>query len=82
MIETNRFFLQKEGVNGIVLRYKIGTQSDRKSQKRGSSPRNLPTMPKYGSFSLSFQMTSATEIRETCIAAFDVVKGNVRFTMF
>ncbi len=26
-----------------------GTQSDRKSQKRGSSPRNLPTMPRYGS---------------------------------
>ncbi len=49
MIETNRFFLQKEGVNRIVLRYKIGTQSDRKSQKRGSSPRNLLTMPKYGS---------------------------------
>ncbi len=24
-----------------------GTQSDLKSQKRGSSPRNLPTMPKY-----------------------------------
>ncbi len=49
VIETNRFFLQKEGVNRIVLRYKIGTQSDRKSQKWGSSPRNLPTMPKYGS---------------------------------
>ncbi len=27
MIETNRFFLQKEGVNQIVLRYTIGTQS-------------------------------------------------------
>ncbi len=25
MIETNCFFLQKEGVNGIVLRYKIGS---------------------------------------------------------
>ncbi len=49
MIETNRFFLQKEGVNRIVLRYKIGTQSDGKSQTRGSSPQNLPTMPKYGS---------------------------------
>ncbi len=31
------------------MRYKIGTQSDRKSKKRGSSLRNLPTMPKYGS---------------------------------
>ncbi len=49
VIETNWFFLQKEGVNRIVLRYKIGTQSDWKSPKRGSSPRNLPTMPKYGS---------------------------------
>ncbi len=29
-------------------RYKIGIQSDWKSPKRGSSPRNLPTMPKYG----------------------------------
>ncbi len=28
VIETNRFFLQKEGVNRIVLRDKIGTQSD------------------------------------------------------
>ncbi len=28
VIETNRFFLQKEGVNWIVLRYKIGTHSD------------------------------------------------------
>ncbi len=26
-----------------------GTQSDRKSKKLGSSPRNLPNMPKYGS---------------------------------
>ncbi len=48
MIETNHFFLQKKGVNRIVLRYKIGTQSDWKSPKQGSSPRNLPTMPKYG----------------------------------
>ncbi len=28
---------------------KIGIQSDWKSPKQGSSPRNVPTMPKYGS---------------------------------
>ncbi len=44
-------FLQKEGVNRIVLMYKIGTQSDWKSPKRGWSPRNLHIMPKYGSTS-------------------------------
>ncbi len=49
VIETNWLFLQKEGVNQIVLRYKTGTQSYWKSQKQWSSPRNLPTMPKYGS---------------------------------
>ncbi len=41
--------MQKEEVNQIVVVYKIGTQSDRKSQKRGSSRRNLPTMPTFGS---------------------------------
>ncbi len=35
MIETTQFCLWKERVNRIVLKYKIGTQSDRKSQKRG-----------------------------------------------
>ncbi len=45
----NPNYLQKEGVNRIVLRYKIGTQSDCKSQKWGSSLRTPPTMPKYGS---------------------------------
>ncbi len=43
------FFCRKRGVNRIVLRYKVGTQSDWKSPKGGSSLRNLPTMPKYGS---------------------------------
>ncbi len=33
------FFLQKEGTNQMVMRYKIGTQPDSKSL------RNLPTMP-------------------------------------
>ncbi len=28
LIKANRFFLQKDGVNRIVLRYKIGTQPD------------------------------------------------------
>ncbi len=42
-------FLQKEGVNQIVMGHKIETQSDRKTQTRGSSPRNLPTILKYRS---------------------------------
>ncbi len=49
VIETNQFFLQKEGFNWIMLRYKIETQLDCKYQKWGSSPWNLPSMPKYGS---------------------------------
>ncbi len=49
MIETNLFFLQKEVVNRITLKHKIGTQSYRKCKKQGSSSRNYPTMPKYGS---------------------------------
>ncbi len=49
VIDINWFFLQKEGVNRIWLHHTIGTKSDRQSQKRGSSPRNLSTMPKYGS---------------------------------
>ncbi len=40
-------FSAERSVN--MLRYKIGTQSDWKSPKLGSSPQNLPTMPKYGS---------------------------------
>ncbi len=35
VIETNQFFLQKEGVNQIMMRHNIGTQSDRQSQKWG-----------------------------------------------
>ncbi len=35
MIETNRIFLQKDGVNLIAMPFKIRTQSDRKSKKRG-----------------------------------------------
>ncbi len=42
-------FMQKEGVNPITMRHTIGTKSDHKSQKGGSSPHNLPTMPYYGS---------------------------------
>ncbi len=49
VIETNQFFLQKEGANQIMMRHKIETQMDRKSQKWGSSPQYLSTMPKYGS---------------------------------
>ncbi len=49
VIETNQFFLQKDGVNQIMMCHKIGTQFDRKSQKCGSSMQNLTTMPKYGS---------------------------------
>ncbi len=48
-IDTNWFFLHKEGVNWIWFHYAIGTNSDRQSQQRGASPQNLPTMPKYGS---------------------------------
>ncbi len=44
VIDTNRFFLQKEGVNQIWLHHTIGTKSDRHSQKWGSSQQNLPTM--------------------------------------
>ncbi len=44
-----QIFLQKEWVNRILLKYKTGTHSDRKSPKQGSSLRNLPTIPKYGS---------------------------------
>ncbi len=44
----NQFCLQKEGLNQIMMRHKMGTQSDRKSQKWGSSARTLPTIPKYG----------------------------------
>ncbi len=43
------FCLKKEDVNQIELTYKIGTQFYRKTQKRGSSLQNLPTIPKYGS---------------------------------
>ncbi len=46
-------------VNQILMRYKIGMHSDRKSQKRGSSLWNLPTMPKYGSTPLPPGMTRA-----------------------
>ncbi len=42
-------FPQKEGVNEIMLMHKLGTQSERNSQTRGSSPENLSTMSKYGS---------------------------------
>ncbi len=42
-------FSAERGGQSDCGRYKIGTQSDRKSPKRGSSPRKLPTMPKYGS---------------------------------
>ncbi len=48
VIETSQLFLQKEQVNRIVLRYKIGTQSDWKKNP-GASPRNLPAMPNYES---------------------------------
>ncbi len=40
-------FLQKERVNQIMMRHKIGTQLDQQYQKWGSSLQNLPTMPKY-----------------------------------
>ncbi len=49
VIETNRFFLQKEGVHRIVVRYKQGANRIENPPKRGSSQRNLPTMPNYGS---------------------------------
>ncbi len=35
VIETNQFFLQKEGVNQIMLRHKIRTQVDHKSKNGG-----------------------------------------------
>ncbi len=41
MIETNQFFLLKDGVNQIVMRHKIGTQSDRKSQKQRGDHREI-----------------------------------------
>ncbi len=49
VIETKQCYLQKEGVNQIMIRHKIGTQSDRKSQKQLPSPQNLSAMQRYGS---------------------------------
>ncbi len=43
-------FLQKEGVNQITRRHEMGSQSDRRSQKQGSSLLNLHTMAKYGEY--------------------------------
>ncbi len=40
----------REGFNQIVMRHKVGTQSDRKSQKRGHRPRTsllYTSMGKY-----------------------------------
>ncbi len=42
-------FSQKEGVNRITMSHKIRILSNWKSQKWGSSQRNLPNMPKYRS---------------------------------
>ncbi len=44
-----KFYDWKVGVNQIDPGYWKGIQSVRRSQKQGSSPRNLPTMPKYWS---------------------------------
>ncbi len=41
------FFLQKERVNQTRMRFKIGTKSDWKSQKPGSSSQNLLPISKY-----------------------------------
>ncbi len=49
VIETTRFFLQKEGGQSEPDEAYTGTQSDEKYQKRGSSPQNFLIMPKYGS---------------------------------
>ncbi len=51
MIETNRFFLQKEGVNKIELDIHNGPIHNGigKCQKRGSIERKFPTIFKYGS---------------------------------
>ncbi len=49
VIDTNRLFLQKEGVNQNEIACKIGTHSDQKLQNGGTSQQNLPTMPKYES---------------------------------
>ncbi len=58
MIGTNQYFLQKEGVNQIVMRYKIGSHLKRKSHKQGLSQQNLPTMPMYGSTLPRMQLPS------------------------
>ncbi len=50
--KCDRDKLQKEGINLIVVEYKIGTQSDWKCPKQGPSPWNLPIMRKYGSSQL------------------------------
>ncbi len=49
MIEPNRFFLQKEGVNKIRVGHKKGPNGIGKCKKRGSIERKFPTMFKYGS---------------------------------
>ncbi len=50
MIETNRIFLLKEGVNKIELGIKKkGTQWDWKMSKMGSIEQKFLTMFKYGS---------------------------------
>ncbi len=49
VIETNQYFSTDRGVNQMVMMHKLDTQLKRKSKKRGSSSRNFPTMPKYGS---------------------------------
>ncbi len=48
-IETDRFFLQKQGVNKIKLGRKKGPNGIGKCQKWGSIEQTFPTMFKYGS---------------------------------
>ncbi len=55
MIETNRFFLQKEGVNKIELGIKKGPRGIGKCQKRGSIERKFPTIFKSPGSNGSFK---------------------------
>ncbi len=63
MIETTRFFLQKEDVNQIALRYKIGTQLHHISKTWGSHRGTSLPCPSMGEppspVSLPFQTPSS-----------------------
>ncbi len=81
--ESNReklIFLQKEGVNQIVMSHTVGTDSDQKFQKQGSSPQNLPTMPKtkkYPPQAQRYKLHIGDILCKQCICTGQVGKADI-----